>query len=166
MPRAIKEDYTLAKCCSPEPADSIRGYYSHDNIIKVHKSDCGNLENIEPERLIALNWDDIVDDDQEFSPDETYFQLDAIDFEVLAHHLEYGVDYAHVVARKRNISRQEAFDSHKKLKELSLIERVEPKIIQYRKGIVDNKWIKHRNHTYYQLTKAGEIYIKYYLSNK
>lgn len=166
MSLKIKDDYTLAKCCSPQPVDAIKGYYSHDNIIKVHLSSCDNLNNIEPDRLIMLNWDEILDNDQEFAPDELYNALDNIDFVVLAHHLEYGVDYAHVVARKQNISKQEAFDRHQKLKELKLIVRVEPKIIQYRKGIVDNKWIKHRNHTYYQLTKLGEMYIKYYLTNK
>lgn len=144
----------------------IVGYYSHDNLIKVHTNNCPNLKNIEPERLVSLNWDEIVETTPDFEPDELYRSLEAIDFKILAHHLEYGVDYAHVVARKQNISKQETFDLHKKLKELQLLERVEPKIIQYRKGIVDNKWIKHRNHTYYQLTKLGEQYIKYYLTNK
>lgn len=166
MPLKIKEDYTLAKCCSPSPDDHIKGYYSHDNIIKVHKENCDNLDNIEPDRLIKLNWDDVIDHDQDFEPDDLYRSLEAVDFKVLSHHLEFGVDYAHVVARKQNISKQEAFEIHLKLKENNLIERVEPKIIQYRKGIVENKWIKHRNHTYYQLTKQGEIYIKYYLTNK
>jgi len=34
--------------------------------------------------------------------------------------------------------------------------------MQYRKGIVDNKWVKHRNHTYYKLTEKGTKYLDYF----
>ena len=87
--------------------------------------------------------------------------LRKVDFAGLKHHLDYGFDYSLVLAKKLNIDKQEAFNLHKKLRELGLIERVEPKIIQYRKGIVDNKWIKHRNHTYYNLTDKGTKYLEY-----
>ena len=50
------------------------------------------------------------------------------------------------------------------MREMGLLERVEPLIIQYRKGIVDNKWIKHRNHTYYGLTSKGESYLRYHIA--
>ncbi|MFH2049803.1 MAG: DUF2250 domain-containing protein, partial [bacterium] len=78
---------------------------------------------------------------------------------------EYGVDYSLVVARKLNIPKQAAFDCHKKLREMGLLERVKPLIIQYRKGIVDNKWIKHRNHTYYDLTDKGKSYLDCYINS-
>lgn len=158
----VNDDYTLSNCCSPVPHEEIRGYYSHDNIIKIHKFDCPNLKKVEPNRLLSLAWDDILVSSERFTPDDDYNDLDDVDIEVLSHHKTYGIDYSLVVARKLNISKQDAFDRHKKLRDLNLIERVEPRIVQYRKGIVDNKWIKHRNHTYYDLTEKGRQYLSHY----
>ena len=62
-----------------------------------------------------------------------------------------------------HVSKQAVFDSHKKMREMKLLKRVEPLMIQYRKGVVDNKWIKHRNHTYYELTDKGNQYLDFYL---
>ncbi len=161
----IKEDYRLSNCCTPTPSSGIVGYYSHDNFIKVHLQNCQNLKNIDTERLISLDWTDILSVDEEFKVDPDYASLDEIDFKALQHHADYGIDYSHVVAKKLHISKQEGFDLHKKLRELLLIERVDAKIVQYRKGIVPNKWIKHRNHTYFDLTEKGRQYLKYFSKN-
>ncbi len=155
----IRDAYTLARCCTPTPPDEIIGYYSHDNVLKVHRRTCPNLGKAEPERLVALSWADVLDERGAFEPDDDYAALEPVDFAVLAHHDRYGVDYAQVVARKLGISKQEAFDRHRKLRDLGLLARVEPLMIQYRKGVVDNKWIKHRNHTYYDLTARGRAYL-------
>lgn len=162
----LKDDHSLSNCCSPTPDDVICGYYSHDNIIKIHKKNCQNLKNVDPERLLSLNWSDIFINYDLFSPDNDYKSLDSIDFLILKHHTNYGIDYSLVIARKLQLSKQEAFDHHKKLRDFNLIERVEPKIVQYRKGIVNNKWIKHRNHTYYDITEKGKNYLEFYLSKK
>lgn len=162
----IKEDYSLSKCCSPEPNDPITGYYSYDAVIKVHKVDCPNLQSVEPERLLTLKWNDLLIEKESFQPESDYSSLEEIDFLILQHHKEYGIDYSLVVARKLTIPKQEAFDRHKKLKELELIQRVDATMVQYRKGIVDNKWIKHRNHTYYDLTEKGNNYLTYYQQSK
>lgn len=161
----LKEDYRLAACCSPQPPTEITGYYSHDKIIKIHSESCPELSDIEPERLIQLKWEDVIEDSESFSPGDDYGQLDADDFRILEHHMRYGIDYSLLVARKLNISKQEAFDRHQKLRDMKLLERVEPKMVQYRKGIVDNKWIKHRNHTYYDVTGRGRDYLGYFLKN-
>jgi len=160
----LKDNYTYAQCCSPTIEDKIVGYYSHNNLIKIHKNNCDSLKKVDKKRLIPLNWHDVIIENESFIPDANYFQLDDIDFAVLKHHLTYGIDYSLVLARKININKQEAFNRHKKLLTLKLIERVEPRIVQYRKGIVNNKWIKHRNHTYYQLTTKGLDYIKYFIA--
>jgi len=160
----LKEDYRLASCCSPAPPQDIIGYYGHDNIIKVHASGCTNTADTEPERIIRLTWDEITEPLDDFEPDDIYRSLEIPDFRILAHHGKYGIDYSLVVARKLGISKQEAFDRHKKLRDLGLIERVQPRIVQYRKGIAPNKWIKHRNHTYYDLTERGRQYLDYYQS--
>ena len=46
----------------------------------------------------------------------------------------------------------------------SSFERVEPLMIRYRKNIVKGKWIKHRNHTYYELTEKGRKYLAHHES--
>ncbi|HKK20151.1 MAG TPA: DUF2250 domain-containing protein [candidate division Zixibacteria bacterium] len=157
----VKDDYVLAKCCSPQPPHEITGYFSHDGMIRVHSAECDHLSEVEPERLLTLSLQDVLSGDERFVPESDYATLNATDFAVLAHHERYGLDYSLVVARKCGISKQDAFDRHRKLLDLKLIERVEPRIIQYRKGIVDGKWIKHRNHTYYDLTKKGKDYLVY-----
>ncbi len=162
----LKDDYTLASCCRPTTADEIVGYYSYNNVLKVHRDDCPNLRKADTARLVKLNWPDILTEHELFSPDADYDRLDEVDFAILEHHFQYGVDYSLVVARKANIPKQTAFDRHKKLRQMNLIERVEPRIIQYRKGIVDNKWIKHRNHTYYDLTDKGRQYLEYFLKQQ
>ena len=81
--------------------------------------------------------------------------LDDIDIKILDHHAKMGVDYAAVVAKSIIVDRATVFERHNKLKDMKLLARVRPKMIQYRKNIVRNKWIKHRNHTYYEITDKG-----------
>lgn len=159
----LKEKYILAKCCNPTPEKQITGYFSHDDIIKVHSFDCENLKSTDSSRLVQLEWDSIIETSI-FKPDNDYQQLDEIDFKILSHHKILGIDYSAMVAKDVRIDKQLAFERHKKLKHLKLIKRVEALMVQYRKGIVDNKWIKHRNHTYYDLTPKGKQYIEHYLN--
>jgi hypothetical protein len=156
----LKDKYTLAKCCRPASSDAIVGYFSYDDIIKVHRRDCSNLGKAEPQRLIDLEWNEVVADTQE-PPDTDYYQLDAIDFEVLKHHREYDIDYSLMVAKMLRIPRQEAFQRHDKLRNLGLLERVDAVMVRYRKNIAPGKWIKHRNHTYYRLTHKGARYLDF-----
>jgi len=158
----LKEDYIRANCCKPDEGDAIVGYYSHDNIIKVHRADCPNLTKADQSRLVMLEWKNILTDGPE-TPGEDFTDLDETDFRIMKLHREYGVDYSHKVARMLHLDKQAVFDRHNKLREMGLLERVEPRIIQYRKGIVDNRWIKHRNHTYYDLTDKGRLYLDHYL---
>ncbi len=157
----LKDDYILANCCSPGENDKIVGYYSHNNIIKVHRADCPNLDKADPERLMELHWRDIVGE-VDFVPDDDFGKLDATDFVILAHHENYGVDYSLKVAGVLHLDKQIVFDRHAKLREMGLLKRVKPLIIQYRKNIVKNRWIKHRNHTYYELTEKGLKYLSYF----
>ncbi len=160
----IRPEYALANCCNPTPAQPVVGFHSHDDIIKLHAADCPNLKNVEQERLIELSWDDILLREQ-FKPDETYRSLEENDFRILELHLKVGLDYSHKVARLLYLDKQEVFDRHAKLRDMGLLRRVPKLMIRYRKGVVDNKWIKHRNHTYYELTDRGKACVEYFIRN-
>ncbi|HUV29511.1 MAG TPA: DUF2250 domain-containing protein [Acidobacteriota bacterium] len=160
---SLKEHYILARCCSPATGDDITGYHSHGESLKVHRRDCPNLRKTEPSRLVTLAWEDILEPEVP-PPGEDYDQLDALDIAVLKHHRDCGIDYSLVVARSVGTDKQTAFDRHRKLRSMGLLCRVEAVMVQYRKGITDNKWIKHRNHTYYELTGKGHRYLDYSLS--
>jgi hypothetical protein len=153
--RRLREKYTLARCCGPTPPDLIGGYFSHNDLVKVHRSDCPNLARSEAERRLSLEWNSILEPEQPQSDIDPGL-LDPLDFEILRHHREYDIDYSLMVAKVLKIDRQEAFGRHQKLRNLGLLERVDALMVRYRKNTVEHKWIKHRNHTYYRLTKKGE----------
>jgi len=159
-------EYRLAKCCSPEEGDEIIGFLKQESdIFSVHKVGCSNLARVPSERLVALKWSDIMAGVEKIPPPlvaEIAGQLDGVDYVILAHHRTLGVDYAAAVAHFTGIERGEVFARHRKLRELGLLERVEPRMIQYRKGMVNGKWIKHRNHTYYGLTALGNRFLDWH----
>jgi hypothetical protein len=163
--RRLKEGYSEAKCCSPQPDESITGYSNYNNLIVVHKSSCGNLKKVDPNRLVQLSWNEILAT-EESQPDRDYSQLDQLDFRILKHHQMMGIDYAWVVAMTLNLEPEIVFERHKKLRDLKLLERVDKVMIQYRKNIVNHKWIKHRNHTYYRITPKGERYLNFFIADK
>ena len=156
----LKQGYSLAKCCRPQPGDSISGYFSHNQVMIVHRHDCGNLQKVEAARIVSLTWEEILDR-KDYCPDADYDELETLDWRILEHHQVMGVDYSHVVARSLGAARTDIFEHHQKLRDLKLLERVKPLMMQYRKGIVKGKWIKHRNHTYYDLTQKARDYLKY-----
>ena len=51
--------YKFAKCCNPVYGDKVFGFISSDGVVKIHKTDCPNAQNIRsryPYRLIRVTW--------------------------------------------------------------------------------------------------------------
>ncbi len=46
-----------AKCCNPVPGDPIIGYISRGRGVTIHTSDCPTIQEMEPERLLAVQWE-------------------------------------------------------------------------------------------------------------
>ncbi|NLD51296.1 MAG: bifunctional (p)ppGpp synthetase/guanosine-3',5'-bis(diphosphate) 3'-pyrophosphohydrolase [Clostridiales bacterium] len=46
----------FAHCCNPVPGDEIMGYVTRGRGVTVHKADCINAINSEPERAIRVSW--------------------------------------------------------------------------------------------------------------
>ena len=49
--------YSLAKCCSPVPGDQIMGVVTRSRGVMVHRDDCMNLTQVNPERKMWVSWD-------------------------------------------------------------------------------------------------------------
>lgn len=47
---------TYARCCNPLPGEHVAGYITRGRGITVHRSDCSNLNGLEPERRIDVQW--------------------------------------------------------------------------------------------------------------
>ncbi len=150
--------YVIAKCCNPNEDNPIIGYFKEDSTITVHNTSCPTVPGLRAERLLNVSWDEIHKSNKPDTLQEIP-DLDDTDYFILKHHQELGVDYSIVVAETLRIPLEEMHKRHRKLKELGGLKRVEGRIIHYRKNIVKGKWIKHRNHTYYELTPKGNQWI-------
>lgn len=167
MVTALK--YKIAKCCAPQEGDAITGYFKADGTITVHDDTCNAVQGLRTERLLKVTWDEIrktesAADTVPLAPG--FAELDETDYFILKHHQELGMDYSIVVAEALRIPLEEAHQRHRKLRELGGLKRVEGRIIHYRKNIVKGKWIKHRNHTYYELTPEGKMWIEAFESQQ
>ncbi|MBR5170299.1 MAG: bifunctional (p)ppGpp synthetase/guanosine-3',5'-bis(diphosphate) 3'-pyrophosphohydrolase [Muribaculaceae bacterium] len=52
-------NYKLARCCNPIYGDRIQGFIASDGAIKIHRSDCKNLQHLKqryPYRIIRTRW--------------------------------------------------------------------------------------------------------------
>ena len=160
--------YTLAKCCAPQVGSQVIGYFREDGAIAVHLSGCTSLKNLRQERLLDVTWQEIQTAASDIELDEAdpiFSTLSEIDYLILKHHETFGIDYSIAVSEALGISLEETYKQHRKLKTIGGLKRVEKRIIQYRKNIVKGKWIKHRNHTYYELTSKGEKWIEMFERN-
>jgi GTP pyrophosphokinase len=55
----------FARCCRPIPGDDIVGYISRGKGIMVHRGNCPYVSEIDPQRLIPVEWDKGVSESHE-----------------------------------------------------------------------------------------------------
>ncbi|MCX5871669.1 MAG: bifunctional (p)ppGpp synthetase/guanosine-3',5'-bis(diphosphate) 3'-pyrophosphohydrolase [Deltaproteobacteria bacterium] len=48
----------FARCCNPLPGDSILGFITRGRGVTIHKTDCANLPDSDPKRILEASWDD------------------------------------------------------------------------------------------------------------
>jgi GTP diphosphokinase / guanosine-3',5'-bis(diphosphate) 3'-diphosphatase len=53
--------HQVAKCCNPLPGESIIGAVSRGRGIIIHRQGCGNIDQIEGNRLIPVSWNPVLD---------------------------------------------------------------------------------------------------------
>jgi len=47
----------FARCCNPVPGDQVVGFISRGRGVIIHTSTCPHVQDLEPERLISVAWD-------------------------------------------------------------------------------------------------------------
>ena len=52
---------SFAKCCSPLPGESVVGFITRGRGITVHRADCAQLETMDEDRRVPVEWDDRSD---------------------------------------------------------------------------------------------------------
>ncbi len=46
----------LAKCCTPVPGDEVIGYITRGRGVTVHRTDCPNVQKLDPDRSVEVEW--------------------------------------------------------------------------------------------------------------
>ncbi|MEA3386359.1 MAG: bifunctional (p)ppGpp synthetase/guanosine-3',5'-bis(diphosphate) 3'-pyrophosphohydrolase [Thermodesulfobacteriota bacterium] len=49
----------LGRCCTPIPGDEVVGYITRGRGVTVHRENCSNIHNLDPNRRIEVTWADV-----------------------------------------------------------------------------------------------------------
>lgn len=86
-------------------------------------------------------------------------ELDAVDHVILKYIKQMGPEYPWLLSLRVNIPYEEARQRLENLRAAGHLERVQGRIVTYRQER-RLKSTKHRNHTYYGLTRQGKATLK------
>jgi predicted transcriptional regulator len=91
-------------------------------------------------------------------------ELRDLEIKILKYHKIAGADYSKLISHRFGLSLSDAMKIHKKLLELGFLEKVSGSIINYHTKLKNGKYkyVKHRNHTYYTLSRKGKHFIREY----
>ncbi|MFM7389030.1 MAG: RelA/SpoT family protein [Vampirovibrionales bacterium] len=53
--------YNIAKCCMPVPGDNITGVVTRSRGVMIHRDDCVNILQANPNRIMHLTWDGAIE---------------------------------------------------------------------------------------------------------
>jgi len=48
----------LGKCCTPIPGDEVVGYITRGRGVTIHRENCSNISNLDPDRRVEVTWAD------------------------------------------------------------------------------------------------------------
>ncbi len=71
--------YHLAGCCNPIPGEAIIGVVTRGKGIKIHRQECQNLEKVECDRLIPVNWNCDDENTAHFHTYPVKIQIETLD---------------------------------------------------------------------------------------
>ncbi len=89
-------------------------------------------------------------------------ELGEIELKILKYHKVMGADYSKLVSHRFGLKLCEAMKIHKNLLEIGLLEKVNGRIVDYHTNVKRTKTVKHRNHTYYVLSRKGKLFLREY----
>jgi guanosine-3',5'-bis(diphosphate) 3'-pyrophosphohydrolase len=49
----------LGRCCTPIPGDEVVGYITRGRGVTIHRENCSNIRNLDPDRRIEVTWADV-----------------------------------------------------------------------------------------------------------
>ncbi len=85
--------------------------------------------------------------------------LDVLDFKIIYYVYKAGPAYIKKLAQRMHGDLETIREHLKKLQQLGLLERVSKRMVDYRISR-HSKATKHRNHTYYEVTRKGRRFVR------
>ncbi|MEQ9482939.1 RelA/SpoT family protein [Coleofasciculus sp. F4-SAH-05] len=99
--------HRIAGCCNPVPGEPIMGVVTRLRGISIHRQGCPNVENIEGDRLVPVNWNPT---DQESGRPQTYpinIQIEVLDRVGVLKDILSRLSDHHINVRKAQVKTQD-----------------------------------------------------------
>jgi len=100
--------YHLAGCCNPIPGEPIIGVVTRNSRgISIHRQGCSNLENVEGDRQLPVNWNPEVEHRGHVHTYRVNMQIEALDRvgllkDILSRLSDQGINVSHAQVKTAN----------------------------------------------------------------